>query len=200
MDINKQKYIKFIRNEIKDQEKWKQEAKELLLSNKVEDLDNNSSIKRFNKKIQDLENEIENFDENSERFKIFCDKNEKLNIKNSIKNKSNDVKKTNDFDRWADVKKENSLKREYNWMQKINYSVPNYIVENLRKMPNNKGYIWKGIFHLGLLDPEQPIHIKTFFEKNNDILYIHEISPNYYKIFKKIDKSSNKELISEYIF
>lgn len=200
MDINKQKYIKFIRNEIKDQEKWREEAKELLLSNKVEDIDNNSSIKRFNKKIQDLENEIENFDENSEKFKIFCDKNEKLNIKNNIKNNSNDVKKTNDFDRWADVKKENSLKREYNWMQKINYSIPNYIIENLRKMPNNKGYIWKGIFHFGLLDAEQPYHIKTFFEKNNDILYIHEISPNYYKIFKKIDKSSNKELISEHIF
>ena len=66
----------------------------------------------------------------------------------------------------------------------INDSVPEYILTNLKSMPNNKGYIWRKCWLLGSLKSEknQPL---ILFEKTRNIMYIHEYKPNEYKLFAK---------------
>lgn len=43
-----------------------------------------------------------------------------------------------------------NMLREYNfYTEKLLHSMPRYMTENLRKLPENKGYIWKGIYNYG---------------------------------------------------
>ena len=59
-------------------------------------------------------------------------------------------------------------------------SLPEYMISNLKQMPNNKGYLWRGITVLGELKPvkDEPIML---FEKRYGVLWIHK-----YFISKKI--------------
>jgi hypothetical protein len=193
---NKQKYIKTIRQQIKDQQKWRQDAIDLLVTNGESDPSQHSSILRFNIKIDSLEKEIEDFTEESTDYQIFSDK---LDLKFS-KEKVQVVSTKPHEDRWADTKVQNAMKREWNWLCRMDGFVPQYMKDNLRKMPNNKGYIWKGIFYFGLLPPENPMELTTAFEKHNQALFIHEWSPNYYKIYEKSDKQKSKVLTFEKYF
>jgi len=61
-------------------------------------------------------------------------------------------------------------------------SVPDYMKENLKKMPNNKGYLWRGITVLGKMKPvkDEPLML---FEKRYGVLTIHK----YFKVTKTID-------------
>jgi hypothetical protein len=61
-------------------------------------------------------------------------------------------------------------------------SVPDYMKENLKKMPNNKGYLWRGITVLGEMKPvkDEPLML---FEKRYGVLTIHK----YFKVTKTID-------------
>ena len=72
--------------------------------------------------------------------------------------------------------------------------IPPYISENLKDMPNNKGYIWKGVWCFGER-PRQHDEECTMFEKQRAIMYIHEIDKNEHVIFKKVGKDP-KELHS----
>ena len=75
--------------------------------------------------------------------------------------------------------------RSFFYYQKICDSIPDYISRNLKEMPNNKGYIWRGIRCYGHL-PEENRKIVTLFEKQRGgLLIIHEISKYEYKIFHK---------------
>jgi hypothetical protein len=199
MDVIKQKYIKEIKTQIKEQEKWKEEALSLLTKNGIENPENHPSILKFSKKIENLHQEIDNFSEDSENYLVFLEKHSKLTHGSRIAKENKETKHfTGHIDRWAEVKKENMMKREWNWLCKMDGYVPNYMKENLRKMPNNKGYIWKGIHYYGHLSPEYPYDIHTMFEKHNQVLYIHEYGPKYYRVYEKGDRSRGKVLISSY--
>lgn len=81
---------------------------------------------------------------------------------------------------------------EYRCFLKLCNSIPEYIKRNLKKMPNNKGYIWKGIILYGSLPPEEEITI-LFENLGRDILKIHEITQKEYKIFEK--KGKDKRIL-----
>lgn len=73
-------------------------------------------------------------------------------------------------------------------------TIPDYIKENLKTMPYNKGYIWKGIQCFGELPPENDTII--LFEKlRGNIMKIHEITRKQYLIYEKQGKGQ-KKLIS----
>jgi hypothetical protein len=57
--------------------------------------------------------------------------------------------------------------------------IPSYLHRNLKNMPNNKGYIWRGIWLLGNKPSERGQPLIMFERKNKDTLIIHEI--DYYK-------------------
>jgi hypothetical protein len=81
--------------------------------------------------------------------------------------------------------KKRDTDRGYRYFLKICDSLPNYIRRNLSEMPNNKGYIWRGMFCYGNL-PAQKNHPIVLFDKSKrDVMFIHEWSDNEYKVFKK---------------
>jgi len=191
MDILKQKYVKKLKTDIKNEEKWRDEAIELLRQSGIEDIDNNSSIRKLNAKISKLQEEMDNVNDESENFIKFCSKLEKPKPSVKLEENKTFVRE----DRWSDIKTENALHREFNWIMRIKNSLPSYIKENLKKMPNNKGYLWKGIYFFGHLPGDESLRMKTVFEKHYEKLYIHEINHDSYKIYEKSTKYSNKNLI-----
>ena len=73
---------------------------------------------------------------------------------------------------------ERSSKRGYDYVLRVHQSLPQYIRANLANMPNNKGYIWRGIHYYGLKDPEKDQHLVMFENKKGE-LHIHELSNDY---------------------
>jgi len=72
--------------------------------------------------------------------------------------------------------------------------IPNFMKKKLIKMPNNKGYKWKDIIFWGEL-PKEKNNSYVVFEKNYDLLIIHEWTPTHYYIYHK-NKNDKKKLYS----
>jgi hypothetical protein len=104
-------------------------------------------------------------------------------VQKEINTKANDKKKKKDIERENDKKnkinsqaywdasvkadrKDRYLKKDadysYDYYLKMSESIPRYIQENLKQLPNNRGYIWKGIYHYGARPPQhgQPIELE----------------------------------------
>ena len=88
-----------------------------------------------------------------------------------------------------------SIRKQFEIFKSIGNSLPEYMVKNLSEMPNNKGYIHRGCWFFGKLQPErnQP---QIMFEKKGRFMNIHEITEYEYKIYQKIGKEPRK-LISK---
>jgi hypothetical protein len=167
--------IKKIKNQIKDEEKWLNEAKLLLKKKGLndEEIENHKTIEEYKKKIRELEKKTMN-----EHKQIPMIKN---NMNNEMIEKKQNI---NNYDKWEDVKINNNINREYNYVIKITETMPNYIKENLKTMTNNKGYIWKGIYYFGEIVKED-ISKYIFYEKNINSLLVHEITNDNYIINQK---------------
>lgn len=112
-----------------------------------------------------------------------------------INDKQND--KINDEIRlqkyYADNKKNRtesqySIVKETDKFIKNNDIFPDYILKNLKDMPCNKGYIWRGIWAMG----EKPSkgHDIVMFEKlKGGLLRIIEIDSQYKTIYEKVGKN-----------
>lgn len=69
--------------------------------------------------------------------------------------------------------------------QNVKNTIPEYMIKKIKNTPNNKGYIWKGIWFFGEL-PEEKGKPIVFFDKQRDgTLIIHEFSERNYKIWHK---------------
>jgi len=79
----------------------------------------------------------------------------------------------------------------YKYFCKVNDSLPNYIRNNLREMPNNKGYIFRGLWMFGEL-PEEKGKPILLFEKMGGNLMIHEYDKHEYKLYEKRGKEKKK--------
>ena len=75
----------------------------------------------------------------------------------------------------------------YKYFVKVCSELPPYMIKNLAEMPNNKGYIWRGVNFYGDL-PEEP-GPQIIFEKKGNVLMIHE-----YRLYQK-DGSNKKQLL-----
>jgi hypothetical protein len=206
MDAIKQKYIKDLRKQVRDQEKWRDEAEDLLRKNGNVSPEEHLSILQYRNTIRELQDKIDNFSEEDDDFMSFFERHDKKTTTklDSGNNKSSGghtgVKKNGGFDRWADVKAQNAMRREWNWLCRMDGFLPEHMRENLLTMPNNRGFIWKGIHYYGHRKCEEPINVITLFEKQHQLLYIHEISPQYYRIYEKKDKQKPKTLCFEKLY
>ena len=70
-----------------------------------------------------------------------------------------------------------SSKRGYDYLIRVEKSLPQYIRANLENMPNNKGYIWRGVHYYGKKNPDKNAN-RIMFENKKGELYIHEWTPN----------------------
>jgi hypothetical protein len=193
--MDKQKYLKFLKQQIKDQEKWKTEAIELLRNEGIDSPECNKNILKYSEKISLLQDQIDHFDESSLEYQAFIQKNTKINT--TTKGKGSEEKHLNKFDRWADVKLDNSIFREVSWLSRMDSYLPQYMKDNLAKMPANKGYMWKKIRYFGKLPREEPFVCVILFEKQGSSLYIHEYNSTFYRIYEKSDKQRPKILVFE---
>lgn len=98
---------------------------------------------------------------------------------------------------------ERSSKKEYEKFVRKCSSIPDYLLRKLKNMPNNKGYIFRGIWLFGERQEEYGQPTIMFDRKNKDLLVIHEYDTDYYKRYEKrgknrqvlVHKSKRKQLI-----
>lgn len=77
----------------------------------------------------------------------------------------------------------------YNYFKRTCASVPDYMRKKLANMPENKGYIWKGIHCYGERPAERGKPFSMFERpRGGDKLLIHEWTPTLYKVYQKIGK------------
>tara|TARA_A100001015_G_scaffold143668_1_gene159424 strand:+ start:395 stop:1069 length:675 start_codon:yes stop_codon:yes gene_type:complete len=59
---------------------------------------------------------------------------------------------------------EKDLRYHYNLFEKKSRSLPQYIKRNLKYMPNNKGYIWKGVWFFGAKPEKEGDNTMSMYE------------------------------------
>lgn len=94
-------------------------------------------------------------------------------------------------DRWNKKKYDIYYKK---YLQAVQ-TLPPYIRSNLEEMPNNKGYIWRGVQFFGKKLPEYGEQI-ILFEKKRGKLVIHKSSNHDWEIFEKSKDGKNKPIDS----
>lgn len=137
--------------------------------------------------VNDMHTEREKQDERMKN-KI---KKYKEDEKIDVQNKKNLEKKQKEYD--LEYKQKRDHRYFYKYFNSVDDTLPEYMRRNLKTMPNNKGYIWRGVWYFGLLPDEtgQPL---VMFEKLKGVLRIHEIYSYEHRIYEKTDKG--KKLIS----
>ena len=103
---------------------------------------------------------------------------------------------------WNSVKQETRSRRQLQrdiayserYLQRVVDSLPAYMERNLAKMPNNKGYVWRGVHFYGKRpDTKGPTIV---FEKiKGGILVIHEYTRTHYNRYEK-EGNGKKVLVS----
>lgn len=97
-------------------------------------------------------------------------------------------------DRQIHKQNERDIKYSYRYFRKIVDSIPDYMKKKLSEMPNNKGYIWRGIFLYGELEDDNS-NTNVLFEKvKGNILYIHEYHRNEYIKYEKVGNNKKRLL------
>ena len=84
-----------------------------------------------------------------------------------------------------------ALKKETDRYLKIINTIDPFILANLKKMPSNKGYIWRGIYCYGELPPESK-NIIMFDKCKNGVMKIRECINDKIYIYEKIGKGPKK--------
>lgn len=159
--------------------------------------------KEYDSKIIELEDKLVKinngeldsiFTKNSEHLKETTKKRE--DAKQAEKQKKKDLEKESKDNYYKNNR--NNNERQYNSQKDTDYffkicnSIPDYITRNLKEMPNNKGYIWRGIWCLGELPSVSGDPI-VLFERKKDTLIIKEYDNKYESIFEK--KGNGKKIL-----
>lgn len=92
-------------------------------------------------------------------------------------------------------KNERDMQQTYRYYQKTCQYIPQHIKDKLKTQPNNKGFIWRGIYMYGHKPPSDRPENVSLLEKQGKDLYIHEFFPDRYKVWKKTENSRRKELV-----
>lgn len=195
-------YNKIIQTEIRQLKKFKEQA---------EKRSTPENIAKFENKIQELGQELL---EDTPRYLRYVEEQQEI-LRTQQKHQNDktlrsqaDTENQEKLD--AFYKQENKLRRddrvlqhhmrkEYDWLCRQDERLPDYIRTNLQKMPNNKGYIWKGIHYYGVQPAEKNNGLLIMFERPPGMadMLIHEIKRgSYYKIFQK-SKNGGNILLSE---
>lgn len=88
------------------------------------------------------------------------------------------------------------IEREYGRFLDISENLPEYLIRNLKTMPNNKGYRFRGITFYGELPPENGPSV--VFEKKPDGMMITEYYSNQHITYFKPRDGGQKELVKKF--
>jgi hypothetical protein len=112
---------------------------------------------------------------NKAKIKEFNDKNKE--ISNEYYQKMSADERKFRFD--------NNIEKTTDYFFKLVDSVPDYIEEKLKRMPSNKGYIWRGLYCYGYLPEEKHQPVVLFEKMRNGANVTHEWNKDYYRKFEK---------------
>jgi len=152
------------------------EAKQLIISIDLGDLDLQLSLRLKNNTLE---------------AKV---KNDETIRKKKLKNKPMENLQKHTYQRdYSGKASMKEMEKSYQYYLKLSNGIPDYIIDKLKNMPNNKGYIWNGINCYGYLPRERGV-TTTLYEKqrNNSSLLVHEYNSTNYKIFERNPKCKDK--------
>jgi chloramphenicol O-acetyltransferase len=95
---------------------------------------------------------------------------------------------------------EKNFERDFNYTEKQYFkdvaTIPDNLLEKLKNMPNNKGYIWRNIWCFG----EKPVsHINeyTLYEKQNQkyLVHVYDLRTRTYSLYDK-DNTGKQHLMN----
>ena len=168
---------------------------------KLNNKDNEQKLELLNKRYEDLSSNL--LDDELKQTILTADI-DMIKRQEKTDKKTNDkiIKKQNDKV-YLDIDKKNTYnKYKYIDDQTDNYfkncnSLPLKKKDNLKNMPNNKGYIWNNISHFGLLPKESDTIILFEQVKDSDIQKIHEYTNEYYTVYQKKRNERHNKIISK---
>ena len=171
--------------------------------------ENNILIDQSNERIEDLKDRIKKIDKGELDDEISAeidDSTKKVRTKEQIFFKKQTIKNEEHAEKKKKIQDVYTLERKLNYTQKqlnyemrkdgerfMSFEIPDYISENLKNMPNNKGYIWKGVWCFGELPPEKD-NICVMFEKQRETTFIHDIYPGEHIIYKKTNNAPREHV------
>lgn len=105
---------------------------------------------------------------------------DKIKFNNQLNNDKKEIREQKQYLKEMD--------RTLKYYQYISSTIPSYMLNKLKNMSNNTGYIWKGIYLYGErpFNKNEPIKME---EKIKDTVYIHEWKNGNYKRYEKYYKS-----------
>lgn len=83
---------------------------------------------------------------------------------------------------------ETTLDNFYKKLLDIEATLPEYIVRNLKNLPNNRGYIWRNVYYYGEREADSNVVYMT--EPKKGFVFLHEIYPDEYLILKKYGRNA----------
>jgi hypothetical protein len=129
--------------------------------------------------------------------------------KNEKSQKKKAVKAENDAKNAKTAERQHQKNREIDYQNRVtmyemqrayerlcDMDFPSYLADNLRDMPNNKGYIWRGVWYMGRLPPENNGVCVMYEKQRGDVMIIHEYTSTEHVIYKKVGKGP-KQYMSE---
>jgi len=153
-------------------------------------------IDRLRQKKQSLEMEAHGFI-NEDKFRTFVEKHQQITEMQHHKatlRKQSDANKTRKiriqkenalanigtrYDRTYRILSEREMNRSQEYMERMTSIMPEYMKKSLKRLPNNKGYIWRGICFYG----HRPAQGKTVVLFDRSL--VHTWSPTGYTVTKK---------------
>ena len=204
------RYLNENKTELKRQRHYKSQAAELLVE--TDEFIFNSAQKKYDnacKQIEELENNIKKeglIDRVNEWMGKF-----QIKYQNDLQHEEDlQHKKIQEKARKKDIRENYytnlrkfcktrrtaryQLRREQRWLNKTEKYFPEWKLKKLKNMPNNKGYIWRGIYYYGYKPAIKGAPVNLFEQKGKK-LFIHEITKQFHKVYVKVDKNSKKKLI-----
>ena len=166
--------------------KYRTEIEEL--TSRVNGVMSGSCYTEINKLYQDTKDEMTEKEEKAaKREAIAAEKEEK----NRIRGKAYEEREKREMRREYGIRRD--IEREYNRFLDISENLPDYISKNLKSMPNNKGYKFRGITFYGALPAEHGATV--VFEKKPDGMIITEYYSNQEVTYFKPRDGGQKELV-----
>jgi len=208
METKKKNYINEINIEIRNLESYNKvddETIQRFKTNKERCVQIQEKINERNSRIEEKKREIDecfigNLDSLIESQFITNEK-EKVKHKNKKMEKEIMTKGLNDQKRKQ--RQENDAERELMRTMRYEYkrfcslvdTIPPYMLRNLKEMPNNKGYIYKGIRLYGSLARDPNCGFDILFERKGKSLLIYEIDQYEKRTFEK--KENERRVLIE---
>jgi hypothetical protein len=173
---------------------------------------NQAELEEFKKQLETAHLKVDQIENGiyEDQLKQEFEENRKL-----IENKASATKKKKEdsklFDNQPQTRKKNSkpvyeknFEREFDYAERHFYkdmaTIPDNLLDKLKNMPNNKGYVWRNIWFFGE-KPVSHIHEYTLYEKQNQkyLVHVYDLRSRTYSLYNK-DNTGKQHLMNRRSF